>query len=1112
MFRCLPVIGVRCVVRLLVAVFLAAAVPARAADPVGIEAPPGFDVTLYADDELAHDIYSMAVDSLGRVVVSGSGYVRILVDADGDGRAESFKQYADGPKTGAQGLYFHGRDLLCSGDAGLIRYRDQNADDRADDSPDVFIRMKAGGEHDCHAIRKGPDGWWYVLCGNMTGVNKSFVKLSTSPIKDPTDGTVLRLSPDLTQGEVVAHGYRNAYDFDFSTGGDLFTFDSDEERSITLPWYEPTRVFLAAPGSHAGWFGHNFRRPPSYFDVPPTIAEFGRGSPTGVVCYRHTQFPEQYRGALFVLDWTYGRVFALPMNAAGNATAAEPIKFLSAIGQHGFAPTDADVGPDGSLYVCVGGRGTRGSVYRVRAADAPQAPARSIAALPPNEQLAACLDAPQPYDSWSRRNWESVAEKLGAEPFRNAALDKSNSPRQRSRAVEILVDKFDGLDETTATKLAAAESPIIRVRTAWALGRTRPEAPPARDVIARLVVDSDGVVQRTALEAILGAQTEWIDGLAEPVGRALASPDRYVRMAGSRVMTRMSQEAFMTASAAAINSGWGPAIPVAAAFSARSGGYQTYTVDIARRILAGDYPLELKLDAARLLQIGLGDVKPKDGTVAAVFDGYASKANLKPNEAKLLLVQVALAKWFPSGDAALDRELGRVIAMLAPPDPDLLTRVVDRITADSNPVDDIHWLIVAARIPARRSPEVRERIAEVLVNLDAKIHRLDLPQDSAWDERMGETFHALVERDAELPLALLKHGSFGRPAHVAFVPSLPPEKYHDAVDAFLRQIRTNPDYKFDAGVILLLSHSEEAEVSELVRSKFDDLSLRNSVLMALATDPQPGDRQKFVAGLDNTPMDILSECVKSLLLLDADPSPAEQVALVRVLRRMGDSQQEREVRDQTVEILRRNNGVSFDYVLGQEGLQTAAIQQWENFAREKFPDEFAKQSGDASADLKLVQEQLPHVDWSAGDSSRGEKLFATRACIQCHGSSRALGPDLHGAAQRFSREDLFTAIAAPSRDVSPRYQTTMIATTEGQVFTGLIVYESVDGLVLRNSTNQTFRIETKDIETRRVLNQSLMPAGLLKELGPADLADLYAYLRGMNAKTSVAETPAESRE
>ena len=40
-------------------------------------------LTRFADDSLAHDIFSMTIDSLGRVVVSGPGYVRILVDSDG---------------------------------------------------------------------------------------------------------------------------------------------------------------------------------------------------------------------------------------------------------------------------------------------------------------------------------------------------------------------------------------------------------------------------------------------------------------------------------------------------------------------------------------------------------------------------------------------------------------------------------------------------------------------------------------------------------------------------------------------------------------------------------------------------------------------------------------------------------------------------------------------------------------------------------------------------------------------------------------------------------------------------------------------------------------------
>src|SRR6188768_3980670 len=75
---------------------------AAADDALGVRVPEGFEVSLYADNELASDIFSMTIDSLGRVVVSGPGYVRILIDADGDGRAETFKQFADGPASGAQ--------------------------------------------------------------------------------------------------------------------------------------------------------------------------------------------------------------------------------------------------------------------------------------------------------------------------------------------------------------------------------------------------------------------------------------------------------------------------------------------------------------------------------------------------------------------------------------------------------------------------------------------------------------------------------------------------------------------------------------------------------------------------------------------------------------------------------------------------------------------------------------------------------------------------------------------------------------------------------------------------------------------------------------------------
>ena len=58
-----------------------------AAEDLGLRVPANFEVSLYADDALAHDIFSMTLDARGRVVVAGAGYVKILHDDDGDGRA-----------------------------------------------------------------------------------------------------------------------------------------------------------------------------------------------------------------------------------------------------------------------------------------------------------------------------------------------------------------------------------------------------------------------------------------------------------------------------------------------------------------------------------------------------------------------------------------------------------------------------------------------------------------------------------------------------------------------------------------------------------------------------------------------------------------------------------------------------------------------------------------------------------------------------------------------------------------------------------------------------------------------------------------------------------------
>ncbi|MFO0947046.1 MAG: hypothetical protein U1D30_14070 [Planctomycetota bacterium] len=344
---------------------------ASAGEGLGLRFPDGFEVSEYASSDLATDIYTVKVDPRGRLLVSGRGYIRILEDEDGDGKADKAIPFANVPKDGAMGLLWEGNQVFFTGDGGLHRLKDDDGDDRADGPAELICKLKTGDEHAAHAIRRGADGWLYVLCGNSSGLSEKLATLPTSPIRTPVAGCLLRFSPDLKNSEIVADGFRNPYDFDMNGDGEWLVHDSDNERCVSLPWYEFTRCYHVMDGTHHGWRSHErgetWRWPPSFLDVNHPVRSIARGSPTGVACYRHRQFPEHYRGGVFLADWTFGKIFYLPLVANGSSYASGHEVFLESTGSNGFAPTGLAVHPaTGDLFISIGGRGSRGAVYRVR--------------------------------------------------------------------------------------------------------------------------------------------------------------------------------------------------------------------------------------------------------------------------------------------------------------------------------------------------------------------------------------------------------------------------------------------------------------------------------------------------------------------------------------------------------------------------------------------------------------------------------------------------------------------------------------------------------------------------------------------------------------------------
>jgi len=141
------------------------------------------------------------------------------------------------------------------------------------------------GEHGPHAVAQGPDGRLYYNNGNHahlkppidpgSPVNVAYEGELLPHYNDSRGhaagimapgGEVLRSDDDGKTWRRVVAGFRNEYDFAFNADGELFTFDSDMEWDVGLPWYRPVRVNHCPIGAEFGWRNGSGKWPVYYFD------------------------------------------------------------------------------------------------------------------------------------------------------------------------------------------------------------------------------------------------------------------------------------------------------------------------------------------------------------------------------------------------------------------------------------------------------------------------------------------------------------------------------------------------------------------------------------------------------------------------------------------------------------------------------------------------------------------------------------------------------------------------------------------------------------------------------------------------------------------------------
>jgi putative heme-binding domain-containing protein len=152
-------------------------------------------------------------------------------------------------------------------------------------------------------------------------------------------------------------------------------------------------------------------------------------------------------------------------------------------------------------------------------------------------------------------------------------------------------------------------------------------------------------------------------------------------------------------------------------------------------------------------------------------------------------------------------------------------------------------------------------------------------------------------------------------------------------------------------------------------------------------------------------------------------------------------------------------------------------------------------------EVTLSETELKQLaaDVKKGDPARGETLYrrADLNCVACHaigGAGGKVGPDMTSIGASAPVDYLIESVWFPNKKIKEGYHAVSVETKDGEQFSGILVRENGETLVLRDATNNEKEMAKSRLSDRRMGTLSLMPAGLIDNLNGQERLDLFRFL------------------